>query len=98
MPPKTPLPTGTAGLHGSELIRRLLADWYVDRGVEPPAALDKVAEIVMTTLAHGPVNVWRHVDDGTLRVRLVSTGSHDPNEERVATFRRPKKRAAHRPR
>ena len=96
MRPKTPLPTGTAGLHGSELIRRLLADWYVERGLEPPPALGKVAEIVRAGLEHGPINVWRHVDDGTLRPRPVSAGSRDPNEERVATFRRSKKRAASR--
>jgi hypothetical protein len=91
-PPRSPLPAGAAALHGSELIRRLLAEWYLERGMEPPPALGKVAEIALTALQHGPVNVWRHLDDGTLRVRPASIGSHDPNEERVATFRRPGRR------
>jgi hypothetical protein len=93
VPPRHPLPAGAAALHGSELIRRLLAEWYLEQGLEPPAALGKVAEIAHAALQHGPVNVWRHVDDGTLRVRPVTNGSTDPNEERVATFRRPKQRA-----
>lgn len=79
-------------LHPSELVRRRLAEWYVEGGLVPPEALSKVAEMVLTALAHGPVNVWRHTDDGTLRVRPVTAGSKDPNEERVATFRRPKRR------
>lgn len=78
-------------LHPSELVRRRLAEWYVEGGLEPPAVLEKVAEMVLTALVHGPVNVWRHTDDGTLRVRPVSAGSKDPNEERVATFRRPRR-------
>jgi hypothetical protein len=45
---------------------------------------------------HGPVNVWRHAVDGSLRARLVSAGSRDPNEERVATFRPAKKGRAKR--
>jgi hypothetical protein len=85
-------PTSTPALHPSELIRRRLADCYVEFGMVPPAALEKVAELVLATLPHGPVNVWRHADDGSLRVRLVSAGSRDPNEERVATFRRARKR------
>lgn len=84
-PPRT-------ALHPSELIRQRLADWYVEQGMPPPAALAKVAEITLGLLQHGPVNVWRHVDDGSLRPRLAAHGSHDPNEERVATFRRPRQR------
>jgi hypothetical protein len=75
-------------LHPSELVRRRLAEWYVEAGFPPPPALAKVAELVLAALPHGPVNVWRHADDGTLRVRPVRAGSRDPNEERVATFRR----------
>ncbi len=81
-------------LHPSELVRRRLAEWYVEGGLEPPAALGKVAEMVLTALPHGPVNVWRHADDGSLRVRPVQAGSKDPNEERVATFRSAKHRRA----
>ena len=80
-------------LHGSELIRQRLADWYVEQGLRPPDALAKVADITLDLLRLGPVNVWRHVDDGSLRPRLLVHGSHDGNEERVATFRRPRKRA-----
>lgn len=80
-------------LHPSELIRLRLAEWYVECGLTAPAALGKVAELVLNALPHGPVNVWRHTDDGTLRVRPVKAGSTDPNEERVATFRRAKKRS-----
>ena len=89
-------PSSTPALHPSELIRRRLAEWYVECGLEPPTALEKVAELVLATLPHGPVNVWRHADDGTLRARLVSAGSRDPNEERVATFRRARKRPGRR--
>jgi hypothetical protein len=85
-PPATPF-------HGSELIRQRLADWYVEQGLPPPAALEKVADITLGLLKLGPVNVWRHVDDGSLRPRLAAHGSRDGNEERVATFRRPRKRA-----
>lgn len=81
-------------LHPSELVRRRLAEWYVEGGLEPPAVLDKVAEMVLAALPHGPVNVWRHADDGSLRVRPVRVGSSDPNEERVATFRSAKHRRA----
>jgi hypothetical protein len=92
-------PSSTPALHPSELIRRRLAEWYVESGLEPPAALEKVAELVLATLPHGPVNVWRHADDG-IRVSLdrksIIDGSRDPNEERVATFRRAKKRARRR--
>jgi hypothetical protein len=80
-------------LHGSELIRQRLADWYLEQGLEPPAALAKVAEITFELMRQGPVSVWRHVDDGSLRPRLVKLGSHDGNEERVATFRSAKKRS-----
>jgi len=83
---------GPPGLHGSELIRRRLAEWYVESGREPPTALAKVADIAFDLMRqHGPVNVWRHAVDGSLRARLVSAGSRDPNEERVATFRPAKK-------
>ncbi len=86
---------GPPTLHGSELIRRRLAEWYVESGREPPAALAKVADIAFELMrTHGPVNVWRHAVDGSLRARLVSAGSRDPNEERVATFRSAKKRAS----
>jgi hypothetical protein len=83
---------GPAHLHGSELIRRRLAEWYVETGREPPAALAKVADIAFELMRQGPVSVWRHAGDGCLRCRLVSAGSRDPNEERVATFRSAKKR------
>jgi hypothetical protein len=86
-----PVPPKTA-LHPSELIRQRLADWYVEQGLPPPPALAKVADITLDLVHLGPVNVWRHVDDGSLRPRLVAHGSHDGNEERVATFRRPQKR------
>ena len=86
---------GSPLLHGSELIRRRLAEWYVDSGLEPPAGLGRVAEIAFELVRQGPVNVWRHTGDGSLRARLVSAGSRDPNEERVATFRS-KKRATKR--
>jgi hypothetical protein len=89
--PRTP--AGPSHLHGSELIRRRLAEWYVENGREPPSALTKVAEIAFDLLRQGPVNVWRHAVDGSLRPRLVRAGSRDPNEERVATFRRSAKRA-----
>jgi hypothetical protein len=79
-------------LHGSEFIRLRLADWYVEQGLVPPGALDKVAEITFELMRQGPVNVWRHVDDGTLRPRLQRNGSRDGNEERVATFRPARKR------
>ena len=62
-------------LHPSELVRRRLAEWYVEGGLEPPAALAKVAEMVLTALPHGPVNVWRHADDGSLRVRPVTAAA-----------------------
>lgn len=71
-----------------------LAEWYVENGREPPAALGKVAEIAFELMRQGPVNVWRHLGDGSLRPRLVRLGSRDPNEERVATFRGAKKRRA----
>jgi hypothetical protein len=86
---------GPSHLHGSELIRRRLAEWYVEAGMEPPAALAKVAELAFDLMRrHGPVSVWRHAGDGTLRARLVAAGSRDPNEERVATFRPARKRPA----
>ncbi len=88
---KRPL-AGPAHLHGSEIIRRRLAEWYVEDGREPPATLAKVADLAFGLLPHGPVSVFRHAVDGTLRARLVSAGSHDPNEERLATFRPAKKR------
>jgi hypothetical protein len=79
-------PTRTP-LHGTEFIRRRLADWYVENGVTVPASLDRIAETVFEMLRSGePVNVWRG-HDGTLRARLISRGSLDPNEERLATFR-----------
>jgi hypothetical protein len=90
MSPSTP--AGPSNLHGSELIRLRLAEWYVESGMEPPAALAKVAEIAFDLLKQGPVNVWRHTGDGSLRPRLVTLGSRDPNEERVATFRTKKQR------
>jgi hypothetical protein len=83
---------GPSHLHGSELIRLRLAEWYVESGMEPPAALAKVADIAFDLLKQGPVNVWRHTGDGSLRPRLVTLGSRDPNEERVATFRTTKQR------
>jgi len=83
-------------LHPAEFIRRRLAEWYVDQGLAPPAALEKVAEITLALLRQGPVNVWRHVEDGSLRPRLVGRAS-DPNEERVATFRPPRRGPARRP-
>lgn len=83
---------GPSHLHGSEIIRRRLAAWYVDHGREPPSALAKVAEMAFGMLQHGAVSVWRHAVDGSLRCRLLSAGSHDPNEERLATFRPPRKR------
>jgi hypothetical protein len=89
---KNPRLAGPPTLHGSELIRRRLAEWYVDGGLEPPAALGKVADIAFELLKQGPVNVWRHVGDGSLRARLVRLGRRDPNEERVATFQRGKTR------
>ncbi|MEO6028053.1 MAG: hypothetical protein ABIR79_14410 [Candidatus Binatia bacterium] len=85
-------PAGPTQLHGSELIRMRLAEWYLENGSEPPAALGKVAEIAFELMRQGPVNVWRHIGDGSLRPRLVSLGSRDPNEERVATFRSKKQR------
>ena len=84
-------PAGPSNLHGSELIRLRLAEWYVESGMEPPPALAKVAEIAFDLMRQGPVNVWRHTGDGSLRPRLVALGSRDPNEERVATFRTKKK-------
>lgn len=86
------VPAGPAHLHGSELIRRRLAEWYLEDGRDPPPALAKVAELAFDLMKQGPVNVWRHAVDGSLRCRLVSAGSRDPNEERVATFRSAKKR------
>ena len=83
---------GPAHLHGSEIIRRRLAEWYVENGREPPTALAKVAELAFALLKQGPVSVWRHIGDGSLRCRLVSAGSRDPNEERIATFRPPRNR------
>lgn len=83
-------------LHPAEFIRRRLAEWYVEQGLRPPAALEKVAEITLALLRQGPVNVWRHVGDGSLRPRLVGRAS-DPNEERVATFRPPRPGPARRP-
>ena len=80
-------------LHPVEFIRRRLADWYLDQGLTPPLALEKIAEITVALLRQGPVNVWRHVDDGSLRPRLLGRAS-DPNEERVATFRPPRRAAA----
>ena len=82
---------GPSHLHGSEIIRRRLVEWYVDQGREPPSALAKVSEMAFGLLQHGAVSVWRHAD-GSLRCRLVSAGSRDPNEERVATFRPPRKK------
>jgi hypothetical protein len=87
--------TPRTDLHPAEFIRRRLADWYVDQGLTPPAALEKVAEITLTLLQQGPVNVWRHVDDGSLRPRPLGRGG-DPNEERVATFRPPRRGPARR--
>ena len=75
-----------------EFIQARLADWYVEQGLVPPAALARVAEITLDLLRHGPVNVWRHLDDGTLRPRLLAKGTQDGNEERVATFRPPRSR------
>ena len=75
-----------------EFVRARLADWYREQGLVPPAALERVAEITLDLLRQGPVNVWRHVDDGTLRPRLLAKGVHDGNEERVATFRPPTRR------
>lgn len=75
-----------------EFIHERLAQWYVEQDLAPPAALDRVAEITLDLLGHGPVNVWRHVDDGTLRPRLLANGTKDGNEERVATFRPPRPR------
>jgi hypothetical protein len=49
--------------------------------------------LAFALLERGPVSVWRHAVDGTLRARLVNAGSRDPNEERLATFRPAKKRA-----
>ncbi len=86
-------PKAPVALHGSEFIRQRLADWYVEQGLVPPAALAKVAEITFALMRQGPVNVWRHVDDGSLRPRLLTRGSQDGNEERVATFRPARKRA-----
>jgi hypothetical protein len=93
---KPPPAGGPSALHGSELIRQRLADWYVESGLPPPPALAKIAEIAFALLPQGPVNVWRHVDDGSLRARLLKLGSSDPNEERVATFRPRKKGRARR--
>ncbi len=82
-------------LHPTEFVRRRLVEWYVDQGLIPPGVLDKVADITVDLLRHGPVNVWRHIDDGSLRPRLLGRAS-DPNEERVATFRPAKRGAARR--
>lgn len=82
---------GPSHLHGSEIIRRRLVEWYVEQGREPPAALAKVAEMAFALLRQGAVSVWRHAGDGSLRCRLVSAGSRDPNEERLATFRPPRR-------
>ena len=82
---------GPSHLHGSEIIRRRLVEWYVDQGREPPSALAKVSEMAFGLLQHGAVSVWRHANK-SLHCHLVSAGSRDPNEERVATFRPPRKK------